>query len=78
MDLTDTGTDDAGAALGRTQRRLLRRIYNGRTVPLMADGKPFLTYKEAARYLLSLSVEARASVYEEMKLAAKGGSGSAA
>lgn len=58
-------------ALGRTERRLLRRIYNGRTVPIMADGRPFLTYREAARYLLTLTPEARDAAYAAMKEQAK-------
>jgi len=49
---------------------LLRRIYNGRTVPLIVDERPFLTYKEASRYLLSLPGEERDRVYADMKNAA--------
>lgn len=60
-------TEDDDTALTRAQRRLLRRLYNGRTEPIVADGKPFLTYKEASRYLLSLDVEAREAAYLEMK-----------
>jgi hypothetical protein len=57
-------------ALGRAQRRLLRRIYNGRTVPIVADGRAFLTYRDATRHLLSLDADARNAVYEAMKAAA--------
>ncbi|MEW9856344.1 hypothetical protein [Novosphingobium sp. M1R2S20] len=46
---------------------MLRRIYNGRTVPIIVDGQPFLTYKEARRYLLSLTPEAREKVYAAMR-----------
>lgn len=46
---------------------MLRRIYNGRTVPIMADGKPFLTYKAAKQYLVALSPEARDAAYLDMK-----------
>ena len=60
-------TEADGAPLDRPQRRLLRRIFNGRTVPIVADGRPFLTYKEASRYLRSLAPEARDAVYREMK-----------
>jgi len=60
-------SEDADDALGRTERRLLRRIFNGRTVPIIADGRPFLTYKEASRYLLSLTLEARAQAYAQMR-----------
>ncbi|GGB76030.1 hypothetical protein [Blastomonas aquatica] len=54
-------------SLGRTQRRLLCRIYNGRTVPIIVDGRPFLTYKEASRYLLSLAHDEREKAYLDMK-----------
>ncbi|MFT4055291.1 MAG: hypothetical protein QM681_12360 [Novosphingobium sp.] len=60
-------TEDEDIALTRPQRRLLRRLYNGRTEPIIADGRPFLTYKEASRYLLSLDTEAREAAYLEMK-----------
>jgi hypothetical protein len=46
---------------------LLRRIYNGRTAPIIVDGEPFLTYKEANRYLLSLTLDAREKAYAEMR-----------
>lgn len=59
------------SALARPQRRLLRRIYNGRTVPVIADGREFLTYRQAAQYLLSLPEAARDLAYEEMKAFAK-------
>lgn len=58
-------------ALSRPQRRLLRRIYNGRTVPIVADGREFLTFKDASRYLQTLEPEARDAVYAEMKLQGK-------
>jgi len=58
-------------ALARAQNRLLRRIYNGRTIPIIADGRPFLTYKDASRFLLSLPPEDRDRVYDEMKAQAK-------
>lgn len=45
-------------------------MFNGRTVPISADGRPFLTYKEASRYLLSLAPEARVQAYGQMKRAA--------
>ena len=63
--MTITKEDDQ--ALTRTQRRLLRRIYNGRSVPVIADGRPFLTYKDASRYLQSLAPEARDAAYAEMR-----------
>ncbi len=62
MAITD---DDAG--LNRTQRRFLRRLYNGRSVPIIADGQPFLTYKEASRYLSALAPEARDAAYAQMR-----------
>lgn len=67
--MTVTKEDDP--SLTRTQKRLLRRIYNGRSVPIFADGKPFLTCKEASRYLASLDPEARDAAYAEMKAQAK-------
>jgi hypothetical protein len=50
---------------------LLRRIYNGRTVPIIADGRSFLTYKDASQYLQSLAPEARDAAFVEMKGKAK-------
>ncbi|MFM9935633.1 MAG: hypothetical protein ACKVOL_05485 [Novosphingobium sp.] len=69
-------TAEPDQALGRTERRFLRRIFNGCTAPVMADGRPFLTYKEASRYLLSLAPEARARAYAQMKGGAADPSGS--
>jgi hypothetical protein len=60
-------TKEDDQALSRPQRRLLRRIYNGRSVPILVDGKAFLTYKEASQYLQSLALEARDAAYAEMK-----------
>jgi hypothetical protein len=54
-------------SLSRQQRRLLRRIYNGRTMPVVADGRSFLTYKEASRYLQALGSADRAAAYSQMK-----------
>ena len=54
-------------SLTRPQRRLLRRIFNGRTVPIVTDGRSFLTYKDASRYLQTLTPEARGAAYAEMK-----------
>lgn len=68
-------TEDAEPSLGRSQRRLLCRIYNGRTVPIAVDGRRFLTYKDASRYLLSLTGEAREQAYAQMRIAAAAGSG---
>jgi len=68
----ETTSPDAGEpqALTRQQRRLLRRIFNGRSVPLVTEDGSFLTYREAARHLLSLPDEARESAYAGMKAAA--------
>lgn len=60
-------TDDDGDSLTRPQRRLLRRIFNGRGTPITTDGRSFLTYKDASRYLLSLPPEARDAAYAELK-----------
>jgi hypothetical protein len=70
MDI-ETDNPEAEAALTRPQRRLLRRIYNGRTVPIVVDGKQFLTFREASRHLLTLSSEERESAYLEMRRQAK-------
>jgi hypothetical protein len=66
-----TMTDEEDQVLSRAQRRLLRRIYNGRSVPIMADGRPFLTFKDARQYLQSLTQEARDAAYAEMRSQAK-------
>ena len=63
--------EDDESSLTRPQRRLLRRLYNGRTVPIVADGRDFLTYKDASRYLLSLLPEGREAAYAQMKDQAK-------
>lgn len=63
--MTVTKEDDP--SLTRTQKRLLRRIYNGRFVPIVADGRPFLTYKDASQYLQSLDPQVRDAAYAEMK-----------
>jgi len=47
----------------------------GRTVPIIADGRPFLTYKEASRYLLSLTDGAREQAYAQMSRGPDSGSG---
>lgn len=60
-------TEVESSALTRPQRRLLRRIFNGRVVPIVADGRSFLTFKEASRYLEGLNPEARDAAYAEMK-----------
>lgn len=67
--MTVTKEDDA--ALTRAQNRLLRRIYNGRTVPIVVDGRSFLTYRDASHYLRALSPQARDTAYAEMKAHAK-------
>lgn len=67
--MTVTKEDDAG--LTRAQNRLLRRIFNGRTVPIIADGQSFVTYKDAKLYLNSLAPEARDAAYATMKEQAK-------
>lgn len=59
--------DDNDQALGRSERRLLRRVFNGRTVPIVIDGAPLLTYKEATRHLLSLPPDERDTAYAAMK-----------
>jgi hypothetical protein len=68
-------TEASDQALGRAQRRLLRRIYNGRTVPIIANGRPFLTYREASAYLLSLAPDAREQACAQMRSGAANGAG---
>ncbi|MEC3910925.1 hypothetical protein U5A82_10715 [Sphingobium sp. CR2-8] len=57
--------------LGRPQKRLLKRLYNARTVPVIADERPFLTYKDALRYLLTLPLDAQDAAYAQMKAQAR-------
>lgn len=66
-----TVTSEDAPSLTRTQKRLLRRIYNGRSIPIITDGRPFLTYKDANQYLLSLEPQAREAAYDAMKEQAK-------
>lgn len=70
METTDAQPAGENPPLSRPQRRLLKRIYNSRTEPIVADGLPFLTYKEASGYLLMLEGEARDAAYAEMKAGA--------
>ena len=69
-----TVTNEDEPALARAQRRFLRRIYNGRTQPILVDGKGFLTYQEACQYLLTLEREPREAAYQVMKAQAKSAS----
>ena len=72
MDETDPqDATDQPDDLSRPQKRLLKRLYNGRTVPVIADERPFLRYKDAALYLLSLDLDAREAAYAQMKAQAK-------
>ncbi len=57
--------------LSRAQRRALRRIYNGRTVPIVVDGRPFLTFREARDWLQSLPVATRDAACAAMIAQAK-------
>lgn len=60
-------------ALARPQRRLLRRLFNGRTVPLVVGDLSFRAYRDASSYLLSLPPDARDSAYAAIKATAKAG-----
>lgn len=64
-------TDENMEWPSRPQRRYLRRIYNGRTIPIVTDGRPFLTFKDAMQYLKTLTPEVRDAAYEAMKGQAK-------
>ncbi len=66
-----TVTNESEAALTRTQTRFLRRIYNGRAIPIVVNDLPFLTYRDASQYLRSLTPEARDTAYAEIKVQAK-------
>ena len=66
-----TVTEENDPQLTRAQNRFLRRIYNGRAVPIVVDRRPFLTYKEASQYLRSLTPEEREAAYAQMKDQAK-------
>jgi len=66
-----TVTEENDPQLTRAQNRFLRRIYNGRLVPIVVDGRPFLTYKEASQYLRSLTPAGCEAAYAQMKDHAK-------
>jgi len=53
----DFAEDDQ--SLSRAQRRALRRIYNGRTVPIVIEGRAFLTFRDAKAFLEALSAPER-------------------
>ncbi|MFC3441686.1 hypothetical protein ACFOKF_10910 [Sphingobium rhizovicinum] len=58
---------EGNSDLSRPQKRMLKRLYNARTVPILVDDRAFLAYRDAARYLLSLPVDAREAAYAVMK-----------
>ncbi len=66
-----TVTNEDETALTRAQNRLLRRIFNGRSIPIAVDGRHFLTYRNASLYLRSLAPQARDTAYAQMKEQAK-------
>ena len=57
--------------LSRPQRRALRRIYNGRTEPIVIAGRPFLTFREARDWLHTLPADARDAACAAMLAQAK-------
>jgi hypothetical protein len=63
----EDATVEAHPDLSRPQKRMLKRLYNARTVPILVDDRAFLTYRDAARYLLSLPAEPREAAYAVMK-----------
>ncbi|MXO99466.1 hypothetical protein GRI97_10745 [Altererythrobacter xixiisoli] len=66
--MTDNQTPPAPEPIvDRPQRRMLRRIFNGRTVPILLDDQPLLTYKQALRHLETLPAEARNAACLMMK-----------
>lgn len=64
----DNAEDDQD--LSRAQRRALRRIYNGRTVPIVIEGRPFLTFREAKAWLATLPPDVRDAACAAMMAAA--------
>lgn len=58
-------------ALSRAQRRALRRVYNGRTVPIVIEGRPFLTFREAKDWLHALPAADRDAACAAMLAQAK-------
>lgn len=60
-------TEEQFQDLSRPQKRLLKRLYNARTTPIIVNERPFLTYKDSVRYLLSLAGEEREAAYTDMK-----------
>lgn len=67
---TETNAPEDADALTRPQRRLLRRLFNGRTQPLVTSGGAFMTFREASRFLLTLEPTEREAAYLEMKAGA--------
>jgi ribosomal protein L4 len=58
-------------ALSRAPRRALRRIYNGRTVPIVIEGRSFLTFREARDWLHALPAAERDAACAAMLAQAK-------
>jgi hypothetical protein len=58
--MTVTGEDEP--SLTRMQKRLLRRIYNGLFIPIITDGKPFLTYKDGTTHSPPIGMPTQLSV----------------
>ncbi len=65
----DIAEDDL--ALSRAKRRALRRIYNGRTVPIVVGGREFLTFRQAKAFLAGLPAPERDAACAEMIAQAK-------
>ena len=59
-------TTEDDQSLSRAQRRALRRIYNGRTVPIVSGGRAFLTFREAKGFLEALPAAERDTACAEM------------
>ncbi|MCJ2183158.1 hypothetical protein MTR62_10705 [Novosphingobium sp. 1949] len=65
--MTDPAPGDKPDTLPRPQRRLLARLFNARTQPVVVNEHEFLTFQQAKRYLLSLEPDAREAAYQAMK-----------
>ncbi|MEJ7935131.1 hypothetical protein WG907_12800 [Sphingobium sp. AN558] len=66
------GTEEQSDALTRPQRRLLRRIFHNRNIPIVVEKTALLTYRDASRFLLSLPLDARDTAYAAVKRLAQG------
>lgn len=67
----DGPADAADEKLGRTQRRHLRRIFHGRSKPVLIDDQKLLTYQQVKQFLATRAPDQRDAAYERIKSLAK-------